>query len=293
VSAIFWAKAADRWGRRPVLFLGTLGTGLGMMVFGFARSYGQAVAGRLLSGLLCGNLGVLKAYLTEVTDKTNRGGGFAILSIAWSVGTVFSPLIGGMLVKPCEQYPGTFTPGTLLGDTFAYWPYALPSVVCCTVNLVTAVFVYFFLAETLHQGRGSGSGSSSAARRSAYAALPVDSTHGKKHGDGDIEMVPDVGTYTDSTYLDTGGSGSGSGSGKTIRPKQGRVSVPLWQRPVVLYAVTSYGVLCFGQVILDESLPLFFKLATAKGGCGFDSHQIGELLSLAGTCLVVCVMCDV
>ena len=85
-----------------------------MMVFGLARTYSQAVAGRLLSGLLCGNLGVLKAYLTEITDKGNRGGGFAILSIAWSVGTVFSPLIGGMLAKPCVLYPNTFAPGTWL-----------------------------------------------------------------------------------------------------------------------------------------------------------------------------------
>ena len=57
-----------------------------MLVFGLARTYTQAVCGRLLSGILCGNLGVLKTFLTEITDTTNRGGGFAVLSISWSIG---------------------------------------------------------------------------------------------------------------------------------------------------------------------------------------------------------------
>ena len=100
VSTPVWAMLSDRYGRKPTLFLGTLGTGLGMLIFGFATTYEQAIAGRLISGLLCGNLAVLKAFLTEVTDTTNRGPGFSVLAISWSIGTVFSPLIGGTYSIP-------------------------------------------------------------------------------------------------------------------------------------------------------------------------------------------------
>lgn len=95
ISTPIWAMLSDRYGRKPTLFLGTLGTGLGMLIFGFATTYEQAIAGRVISGLLCGNLAVLKAFLTEITDTTNRGPGFSVLAISWSIGTVFSPLIGG------------------------------------------------------------------------------------------------------------------------------------------------------------------------------------------------------
>ena len=74
--------------------LGCFGTGAGMLVFGFSRSYTQSVLGRFLSGFLCGNVGVLKCFLNEVTDETNRGGGFALLSLSWALGCVIAPLVG-------------------------------------------------------------------------------------------------------------------------------------------------------------------------------------------------------
>ena len=117
-SSWAWAKASDRFGRKPTLFFGTLGVAFGMLIFGTATTYPQAIIGRVASGILCGNLSILKTFITEITDSSNRGGGFSILSISWSIGTVFSPLIGGMLSRPCLLYPETFREGTWLGTVF-------------------------------------------------------------------------------------------------------------------------------------------------------------------------------
>ena len=38
-----------------------------------------AMIGRIISGLLTGNLAVLKSYVMEITDETNRGKGFIYL----------------------------------------------------------------------------------------------------------------------------------------------------------------------------------------------------------------------
>jgi MFS family permease len=94
LSAVTLGVISDRYGRRSAMVLGSFGTGIGMLVFGFSTTYTQAVLGRFLSGLLCGNVGVLKSFLNEVTDETNRGSGFAMLSLAWAFGTIVAPLVG-------------------------------------------------------------------------------------------------------------------------------------------------------------------------------------------------------
>ena len=43
-----------------------------MLFFGFSRTLWWAILGRSLNGLLNGNIGVAKTYLSEVTDDTNR-----------------------------------------------------------------------------------------------------------------------------------------------------------------------------------------------------------------------------
>jgi hypothetical protein len=45
-----------------------------------------AMFGRVLSGLLSGNLGVLKSFLGEITDESNRGAAFSYLSLSWAIG---------------------------------------------------------------------------------------------------------------------------------------------------------------------------------------------------------------
>jgi MFS family permease len=70
-SSVLWGKISDKYGRKPAIIIGTFGTIFGMLIFGTAKSYGQAVFGRILSGLLSGNLGVMESFLTEFTDDSN------------------------------------------------------------------------------------------------------------------------------------------------------------------------------------------------------------------------------
>ena len=51
-----------------------------------SQIYHVAMFGRLLSGLLSGNLGVLKSFLGEITDESNRGAAFSYLSLSWAIG---------------------------------------------------------------------------------------------------------------------------------------------------------------------------------------------------------------
>lgn len=54
VSGIFWGRLSDRVGRKRVLLGGLFGTGLSMLLFGFAHSLPMALVSRALGGLLNG-----------------------------------------------------------------------------------------------------------------------------------------------------------------------------------------------------------------------------------------------
>jgi len=53
-ASIFWGWLSDRVGRKPILLTGLAGTGISMLVFGFAKSLPVALLARALGGLLNG-----------------------------------------------------------------------------------------------------------------------------------------------------------------------------------------------------------------------------------------------
>jgi MFS family permease len=143
-SSVFWGKISDTYGRKVAVISGTFGTAVGMLVFGTAKTYPQAICGRLLSGFLSGNLGVMKCFLAEITDDSNRGKGFSVLSSFWNVGCLVAPLFGGLLSNPCQKYPKYFSPDSL----FHYYPYLLPCILCISMNMLGVVMCSLTMVET-------------------------------------------------------------------------------------------------------------------------------------------------
>ncbi len=58
ITTPMWGWVSDRFGRRPVILSGLLGTALGMGIFAFSPSFNVACVGRILVGSLNGNLAV-------------------------------------------------------------------------------------------------------------------------------------------------------------------------------------------------------------------------------------------
>jgi len=144
ISSYAWGYLSDRYGRKPTLVIGTLGTAVGTAIFGFSRSFPQAVFGRVMSGILSGNLGILKTYLTEITDESNRTKAFAILQTSGSIGNIIGPLIGGLLSKPASKYPKIFKPNSI----WHHFPYLFPCILCVVNSILASAMCFLFLKET-------------------------------------------------------------------------------------------------------------------------------------------------
>ncbi len=107
ISTPFWGKASEKWGRRPTLLSGLLGTSVSMLLFAFAPNLATALLARFLTGFLNGNVAISKTYMAEITDSTNAARGFSILSFNWGLGMIIAPALGGFLADPATKYPDT------------------------------------------------------------------------------------------------------------------------------------------------------------------------------------------
>src|SRR5512147_1303228 len=102
----FWGDLSDRYGRKPILLLGTLGNGLTMIGFGLSTNLWSLYLFRALGGILSSaTLPTAMAFIGDSTEEHERGGGMGIVGAAMGVGMVLGPGIGGMMGGKSLQAP--------------------------------------------------------------------------------------------------------------------------------------------------------------------------------------------
>jgi DHA1 family tetracycline resistance protein-like MFS transporter len=119
---------SDRFGRRPVILLSNLGLGLDYIVMALAPTMGWLFLGRIISGITTSSIPTAMAYIADVVPKEKRAGAFGMIGVAFGVGFVLGPAIGG-----------------LLGDINS----RLPFWVAAGFSLANWLWGYFFVPESL------------------------------------------------------------------------------------------------------------------------------------------------
>jgi len=133
-------RLSDKYGRRPVLFLSIIGTGIGFLVLGLATTLWMLFAGRILDGITGGNISTAQAYIADITTEENRAKGMGLIGAAFGLGFIFGPAIGGILSR---------------------WGIQVPFFFAASLCFLNAILLYFRLPETItpdHPAKHSAGG---------------------------------------------------------------------------------------------------------------------------------------
>lgn len=164
-TSLLWATAAEKHGRRNVMFISLLGMAVTCTLFGTSRTFSEAVVIRLLQGVFAGAVGVGRSSVTSITDATNEGRAYSIMGFAWGLGGVAGAIVGGVFESPAKNYPQIFGNVQLFID----YPYLLPCAVASSVTLSGS-----FLALFLGYDGGSRSGAIRLSPDKENAPLPLE-----------------------------------------------------------------------------------------------------------------------
>jgi DHA1 family tetracycline resistance protein-like MFS transporter len=133
-------RLSDKYGRRPVLLISIIGTGVGFLILGFANTLWLLFAGRILDGITGGNISTAQACIADITTPENRAKGMGLIGAAFGLGFVFGPAIGGILSR---------------------WGVGVPFLFAAGLCFANALLLYFTLPETVtpdHPARVSAAG---------------------------------------------------------------------------------------------------------------------------------------
>jgi DHA1 family tetracycline resistance protein-like MFS transporter len=88
---------SDRFGRRPVLLACLFAYGCDYLLQGLAPSLGWLVAGRVIAGLTGASYSAAYAYIADITPPEERAASFGTMGIAFGLGFIIGPALGGLL----------------------------------------------------------------------------------------------------------------------------------------------------------------------------------------------------
>lgn len=138
--APLWGRLSDRFGRRPILLLSILGTTTAYLLWIFASRFEVLILSRMIAGIMTGNVSVANAAVADITTPQTRGRGMAAVGMAFGLGFILGPAIGG--------FSWAMAPHGFLGN-----PFAVPALVAFVLSLANLCWALQGFHETLPRER--------------------------------------------------------------------------------------------------------------------------------------------
>ncbi len=92
-----FGSLSDRYGRRKIILYTLFLNALGYVIFSFSHTFWMLLLSRVVSGIGGSSIGVAQAYIADVTTREERSKGMGLIGVAFGLGFVFGPLMGGLL----------------------------------------------------------------------------------------------------------------------------------------------------------------------------------------------------
>ncbi|HEX6799432.1 MAG TPA: MFS transporter [Ktedonobacterales bacterium] len=107
IGALILSPLADRFGRRDMLLVTMLITGLGSLATAFTRDYNTFIIARTITGIGIGaDLAVVNTYINEVAPRGGRAKYTSLIFIMSALGAFVGIWLGLILTTPAAPFPG-------------------------------------------------------------------------------------------------------------------------------------------------------------------------------------------
>jgi len=116
---------SDRYGRRPVLLISLFGLGTDYILLALAPSIGWLFAGRAIAGICGASITTAAAYIADVSTAEKRAQNFGLIGVAFGLGFIIGPVIGGLSSNLGPRAPFWISAGLSLVN-FLYGCFVLP-----------------------------------------------------------------------------------------------------------------------------------------------------------------------
>ena len=111
---ILWGSLSDKYGRKPILLICQFGTLAGFIIMAFSANLTMLFVSRIVDGISGGNYPIAKAVVGDIVPSNKRSKEMSNIGVAWTVGNLIGPGIGGLLSGFGILGPGLFGAGLSL-----------------------------------------------------------------------------------------------------------------------------------------------------------------------------------
>jgi len=129
VASPVLGSLSDRFGRRPIILVSSLGLGLDYVFMALAPTLAWLFVGRVISGVTSASFTTAYAYIADVTPPEKRASTYGLVGAAFGLGFVLGPAMGGLLGASDPRLPFWVAGGMALVNTLYGWfvlPESLP-----------------------------------------------------------------------------------------------------------------------------------------------------------------------
>ena len=147
LCAPLWGAWSDRVGRRKALRITIAGLALSYLLWFFAASFWTLALARVVGGVMGGNISVATAAVADVTSRKKRSSGLALVGMAFGLGFIVGPAVGGLLslVDLTELLPQL--------EAFGVNPFSTPALAALALSALNFIWVSRSFKETLPEAK--------------------------------------------------------------------------------------------------------------------------------------------
>lgn len=128
---------ADKYGRKKMLLISLIGTVSGYVIFVIGvenSSLALLFIGRIIDGFTGGNISIAQSAIADVSTEETKSRNFGLIGMAFGLGFVIGPYIGGKLSDP---------------DIISWFTYATPFYLSIILSVINVGLVVFNFPETI------------------------------------------------------------------------------------------------------------------------------------------------